>query len=71
MEHVLVDLAPGRQGGMPAAAAARPDGGRAGRRGSDSWRQASAGRPVRHRQEAARLRADMREFQAALARWAR
>lgn len=70
MEHALVDIAPGRQRSMPAAAAAQPDQGPAGRRSSGSRWQMSA-RPVRHRQQAARQRAEMREFESALARWAR
>lgn len=70
MEHVLVDLASGRQRSMPAVAAVQA-GGRAGRRGRSSRSLASPGRPVRHRQQAARLRADMREFESALARWVR
>jgi hypothetical protein len=70
MEHALVDVAPGRQRSMPAAAAAQPYQVRAGlRRRRPRW-QTSA-RPGRHRQQAARQRAEMREFESALARWAR
>ena len=69
MEHA-VELAPGRQRSTPAAAAAQPDEGRAGRRSRVSRSQVSP-RPVRHRQQAARQRADLREFESALARWAR
>ena len=71
MEHALVDLAPGRQRSMPAAVAAQADRGRTGWRSRSSRSQSSAGRPVRNRHEAARLRADMREFESALARWTR
>jgi hypothetical protein len=70
MEHALVDIAPGRQRGMPAAAAALSDQGPAGRRSRGSRWQISA-RPGRHRQHAARQRAEMREFESALARWVR
>ena len=71
MEHALVDLAPGRQRSMQAVVEAQAD--RSGARwpSRSSRSLASAGRPVRHRHEAARLRADMREFEAALARWTR
>lgn len=71
MEHALVDLAPGRQRSTPAAAAAQPDPGQAGRQSRRARRQASAARPVRHWQQVARYRADMREFESALARWTR
>ncbi|HEY7324972.1 MAG TPA: hypothetical protein VH520_09110 [Streptosporangiaceae bacterium] len=69
MEHALVDVAPGRQRSTPVAAAVQPDHGQAGPR-SRSRLQMSA-RPVRHRQQVARQRAEMREFESALARWAR
>jgi len=72
MEHVLVDLAPGRQKDMPVVAAAQPGGDRARRRSRSSRRAQSASwRPARNRQQAVRLRADMREFEWALARWTR
>lgn len=71
MEHVLVDLAPGRHRSTTAVAAAQPDRGWARWRSHRSVSQVSTGRPIRHRQQAARLRADMREFESALARWTR
>jgi hypothetical protein len=70
MEHALVDVAPGRQRSMPAAAAVQPDQGRAGLRSRRLRWQMSA-RPVRHRHQAVLQRAEMREFESALARWAR
>lgn len=69
MEHALVDVAPGRQRSMPAAVV-QPDQGRAGLRSRRPRWQTSA-RPVRHRQQVALQRAEMREFESALARWAR
>lgn len=75
MEHVLAELAPGRQRGIPPVAvpaAVQPDTGRAGRRGRRFLRPVVAGqRPVRHRQEVTRQRAEMREFESALARLVR
>ena len=72
MEHVLVEVAPGRQRTTPVAAAVQPDSGRGTRRSRRSRQPSGTGwRPVRHRQDAARLRADLREFESALARWAR
>lgn len=70
MEHALVDIAPGRQRGMPPAAAAQSHQGTAGRR-SRRFRWQMSARPARHPQQAARQRAEMREFESALARWAR
>jgi len=71
MEHVLVDLAPGRQRNTTAVPAAQPDRGRARWRSRSSVSPVSAGRPIRHRQQAVRQRAEMREFESALARWTR
>ena len=72
MEHVLVELAPGRQREMPVPGAAQPDRGRAGRRSRNPWRPARAGRqPGGHRRQAVRQRADMRQFESELARWVR
>jgi hypothetical protein len=71
MEQV-VELAPSRQKDMPSVAAARPDSDRVGRPSRRSRRTEFVGRrPGRNRQEAARLRADLREFEWALARWTR
>jgi len=64
MEHVLVEVAPGRQRPTPAVAAMQPDRGRAQRSrrsrqlASDPWQ------PGRHRREAARQRAALREFES-------
>jgi hypothetical protein len=70
MEHVLVEVAPGRQRTMLAAAAVQPDSGRGARRSRRSWQPSGTGwRPIRHRQDAARQRADLRQFESALARW--
>jgi hypothetical protein len=72
MEHVLVELAPGRQREMPVAGAAQPDRGRAVRRSRSSSRPARAGQqPGRHRRQAVRQRAEMRQFESELARWVR
>jgi hypothetical protein len=76
MEHAVVELAPGQRSmpaepASPAAPAAQPKPSRERRRSRRPWPLESAGRPVRHGQETARLRADMREFESALARWAR
>ena len=72
MEHVMVELAPGRQRSTPAAVEPQRDGYRSLWRSRRSRRVASTGQPpVRHSREAMRLRADMRAFDAALARWAR
>ena len=72
MEHVLVDLAPGRQRSLPALPAEHSGTDEAPRRSRRARRAASAGRrPTRHRQEAVRMRAELREFEWALARLAR
>ena len=65
MEHVLVEVAPGRRRATPAAAAMQPDSGRVARRSRRSRQQASeAWQPARHRREAARQRAALREFES-------
>jgi len=73
MEHVLVELAPGRQREHDTSAAAVMQSTRdpAVRQSRSSRRSAGARRPARHGQQAARQRAELREFQSALARWAR
>jgi hypothetical protein len=72
MEHALVELAPGRQREMPVVGAAQPDQDRAGRRSRSVWRPARAGQqPGRHRRQAVRQRAEMRQFESELARWVR
>ena len=72
MEHVLVELAPGRQREMPVAGAAQPDRGRVVRRSRSPWRPARDGhQPGRHRREAVRQRAELRRFESELARWVR
>jgi len=75
MEHALVEVAPGRQRRMipvVAPAAVQPESGQAGRRARRPRRSVSGRqRPVWHRHEVARQRAEMREFESALARWVR
>ena len=71
MEHTLVELAPSRHQEMPAAAPAPPDRGRERRPSRSPRWSASAVRPSGHRRQDARHRAEMREFEAALARWVR
>jgi hypothetical protein len=73
MEHAVEELVPRQRStpAAPAALAAQPDPSRERRRSRRPWPLESVGRPARHRQETARLRTDMREFESALARWAR
>jgi hypothetical protein len=82
MEHAVVELAPPERStpaaravpavrGVPAVRAAQPDLSGERRRSRRPWPLESAWRPVRQREHGARLRADMREFESALARWAR
>jgi hypothetical protein len=71
MEDVLVELAPGRQREMPVTAQPPAGGGRARRPARSSRWSHRAVRPSRLRPQDARHRAEMREFQAAVARWVR